>query len=72
MSLLGAAITGAAALGSAVYGGVSAGKMNKRAVKFQREMFDKQGQREVDYWQMQNAYNSPLEQMKRYQGVDLE
>lgn len=71
MSLLAAGIAGAATLGSAIYGGVSAGKMNKRAVKFQREMFEKQGQRELDYWHMQNQYNLPIEQMKRLQDAGL-
>lgn len=71
MSLLAAGIAGGAALGSAVYGGLSAGRMNKRAVNFQREMFEKQGQRELDYWHMQNQYNLPIEQMKRLQDAGL-
>lgn len=69
--LLAAGIAGGAALGSAIYGGVSAGKMNKRAVKFQREMFEKQGQRELDYWHMQNQYNLPSEQMQRLKDAGL-
>lgn len=48
-----------------------AGKMNKRAVNFQREMFDKQGQRELEYWHLQNKYNLPAEQMKRLQDAGL-
>lgn len=71
MSVLSAGIAGAAALGSAIYGGVSAGKMNKRAVKFQREMWDKQGERELQYWNMQNEYNSPVAQMQRLREAGL-
>lgn len=71
MSLLAAGIAGAAALGSSIAGGVTAGKMNRRAVRFQREMFEKQGQRELEYWHMQNQYNLPIEQMKRLKDAGL-
>lgn len=71
MALLETGIAAGAALGSAVYGGISAGKMNRRAVKFQREMFEKQGQRELEYWHMQNQYNLPIEQMKRLKDAGL-
>lgn len=72
MSLIGAAaIAGGAALAGQGAGALIAGKMNKRAVNFQREMFQKQGDRELQYWHMQNQYNLPAEQMKRLQDAEL-
>lgn len=71
MSLLVAGIAGAAALGSSAVNAVQSGKMNKRAEKFSREMWDKQGQREIDYWKMQNAYNDPSAQMSRLKDAGL-
>lgn len=72
MSILGAAaITAGAGIASMAGNSIIAGKMNKRAVKFQREMFEKQGQRELDYWHMQNQYNLPTEQMNRLKDAGL-
>lgn len=71
MSLIAAGIAGAAALGSTIFGSSSAKKQNTRAFDFQREMWNKQGQREVDYWNMQNEYNHPAKQMERLQASGL-
>lgn len=56
---------------SSIFGSSSAKRQNQRAFDFQREMFDKQGQRELQYWNMQNQYNSPQAQMKRLQEAGL-
>lgn len=66
-ALIGAGASALTAGGSALV----AGKMNKRAVAFQREMWEKQGQRELEYWHMQNQYNLPIEQMKRLKDAGL-
>lgn len=71
MSLLAAGIAGAAALGSAATGAISAGKMNKRAVNYAREAWEKQGVRDVEYFNMQNAYNDPSAQMQRLKDANL-
>lgn len=71
MSLLAPAIAAGAALLTSAGNNIVAGKMNKRAIRFQREMFEKQGQRELDYWNMQNQYNLPAEQMKRLKDAGL-
>lgn len=71
MSLLAAGIAGAAALGSAAVGAVSTGKMNKRAVNYAREAWEKQGQRDIQYYNMQNAYNDPSAQMQRLKDAGL-
>ncbi|AXF52010.1 MAG: DNA pilot protein [Microviridae sp.] len=61
---------GAAALGTGA-NAIAQGKMNKRAERFNREMFEKQGQRELEYWRLQNEYNSPIAQMQRLQDAGL-
>lgn len=66
-----ALIGGGASLVSGIFGAASAGRMNKRAVRFQREMWEKQGQRELDYWHRQNQYNLPSEQMQRLKDAGL-
>lgn len=72
MSLVGAAaIAGGAALAGTGANAAIQGKMNKRAVKHSKEMWDKQGQRELEYWHMQNSYNDPSAQMQRLQNAGL-
>lgn len=48
------------AAGTAAYNGISQGVQNRKNRRFQREMFDKQ-----------NAYNTPLEQVKRMKTAGL-
>lgn len=72
MSLIGAtAITAGAGLLGAGGNAISQGKMNKRAERFSREMYDKQRGHAVSDWHMQNAYNSPEAQMQRLKEANL-
>lgn len=66
MSIVGAAAiaAGAGLLGTGT-NAVMTGKMNKRAERFSREMYQKQRADALSDWHMQNAYNDPSAQMER-------
>lgn len=42
-----------------------------RARKYSEKQYDKQFQDNIRFWEMQNTYNSPQEQMKRFQAAGL-
>lgn len=65
------AITAGASLLGQGIGAYSAGRMNKRAERFARSMYDKQRQHAVDDWHMMNAYNDPSAQMQRLRDAGL-
>jgi len=44
---------------------------NRQSRKWSEQMYDRQTQDNLEYWHMQNAYNSPQEQMKRFQAAGL-
>lgn len=46
-------------------------KMNKRAVKFNREMYDKQRADAISNFDRVNAYNTPEQQMRRFREAGL-
>lgn len=46
-------------------------KMNKRAVKFNREMYDKQRADSISNFDRVNAYNTPEQQMRRFREAGL-
>lgn len=72
MSILGAAaIAGGASLVGQAFNAYQSGKMNKRAERFNREMYAKQRQDNLSDWHMQNAYNDPAAQMQRLQNANL-
>lgn len=79
MSVLAAAIIGgAAALASGIGSWVSAKKnrkaqqaYNTRQEEIAKENWDKQNQRDIDFWNMQNAYNDPLAQQQRLKTAGL-
>lgn len=67
-----AAIIGAGI--NAVVGGANAyaqGRMNKRSLRYNRELYDKQRKDSLSDWAMQNEYNSPSAQMQRYRDAGL-
>lgn len=69
--LLAAAIPAAASLigtGAQVY---AAGKMNKKTREWNEYMYGKQRQDALADWNMQNAYNSPEQQMQRLKEAGL-
>lgn len=50
---------------------ISVAKQNKKDRKFTEKMYEKQKADNIDFWNMQNTYNSPQEQMKRLQQAGL-
>lgn len=65
-----AASAGASLISSGI-NAASQSNLNRRNRKFAREMWDKQGAREVEFWDMQNRYNDPSAQMQRLQAAGL-
>lgn len=64
-------LAGAAGLISSGINAASTARTNRRAEAFSREMFEKQGAREIEYFDMQNRYNHPSSQMQRLQDAGL-
>ncbi len=62
--------TGANLLGSAV-AGIGKRKQQKRAQRHNKELMELQHQKNLESWNLQNAYNTPEAQMKRYQEAGL-
>lgn len=66
-----------AAIGAAgsAFGGVanaiSTGRQNFKSREFSREMYQRQKQDAFDFWNVQNAYNSPEAQMQRFKEAGL-
>jgi len=61
-------------LGSAIgslFNSSSQEKINDQNIAFQREMYGRQWQNNLDFWNATNAYNSPQSQMKRFQEAGL-
>jgi len=59
---------------SALSGGANAyatGKQNKKSRAFSREMYDKTKADNIQFWNMQNEYNSPEAQMQRLKSAGL-
>lgn len=50
---------------------IAQGKMNKRAERFNREMYAQQRQDSLSDWNMQNSYNDPSAQMQRLKQAGL-
>jgi len=63
------------AAGGAIAGGAinaaSTGKQNRKSREFTREMYALQKHDNLEFWNMQNDYNSPAAQMSRYQEAGL-
>lgn len=62
---------GAATVGASLFNTAQTGRMNKKSMKFSREMYEKQKADNQAFWQQQNEYNSPQQQMKRLQEAGL-
>lgn len=65
-----AALAGAQILGSAA-NSISQGNMNRKNRAFSREMYNQQYSDNIDFWNMQNSYNDPQQQMQRLQNAGL-
>ena len=49
---------------SGAVGGIASAIQNKKNRKWQEKMYQMQKQDEIDFWNMQNEYNSPANQRK--------
>lgn len=63
-------VGGAALVGQGINSLTQSG-MNRRQMKFSREMYERQYADNIAFWNMQNAYNSPQAQMDRFQAAGL-
>jgi len=62
------------AAGSVLGSGINAwqtGRMNEKSMKFSREMYQRQYDDNLRFWQMQNEYNTPAAQMQRFREAGL-
>lgn len=66
-AVLAAGITALSAGGQAI----AQGKMNRKSIKFAREMYNKQRQDAIDNFNRINAYNTPEQQMRRFKEAGL-
>jgi len=58
-------------IGAAAINAYSTGNQNRKSRRFSREMYALQKQDALEFWNMQNEYNSPQSQMKRFQDAGL-
>lgn len=68
---VGAIISGAAALGSAVAGAISNRKADERANQYAIDAQNRANQQNIEFWNLQNEYNSPSAQMERLRAAGL-
>lgn len=64
-------ISAGAALGGTGISAFSTGNMNRKSRQFSQEMYQRQFNDNVAFWNMQNEYNSPQAQMLRFQDAGL-
>lgn len=50
---------------------LSTGNMNRRSMRFSQDMYNRQKNDNIEFWNMQNNYNSPQAQMARFQAAGL-
>lgn len=62
---------GAAALTGAIVKGVANKRAQRRQNAYNKQMADLENQRQLEYWHMQNDYNSPAAQMQRLKDAGL-
>lgn len=65
------ALSGVTSAIGSIFGVSSQAKANARQEAFAREMWDAQGKRELDFWNMSNQYNSPQAQMQRLEAAGI-
>lgn len=69
--MIGAIIGAAAGLGGSILNAGLQNRTNQQQLAFNREMYDKQKQDSLMFWNMQNDYNSPVAQMQRLREAGL-
>lgn len=66
-----AIIAGGASLAGQGINAASTGRSNKKSREFSREMYDRQKQDNENFWNLQNEYNHPAQQMQRLKDAGL-
>jgi len=66
-----AAVAGAIPLVGQVFNAFSQGAQNRKTREWNEQMYDKQKRDNLEFWGMQNSYNSPEQQMQRMQKAGL-
>jgi len=69
--LIPAVVSGGSGLLGGTISAISSIVQNKKNRQFAKDMYSRQYQDNLNFWNMQNTYNSPQEQMKRYQEAGL-
>lgn len=64
-------IAGASSVIGTGLNAIATGISNKKNRKFQEQMYERQFQDNINFWNMQNAYNSPERQMERFKAAGL-
>lgn len=71
MPLLESAIVGGASLVGNALNAFSTGNMNKKSRAYATQMYERQKYDNLQFWNMQNEYNSPAAQMQRFKDAGL-
>lgn len=71
MSLIAAAIGAAGAIGGQIFGAKADRKADKRYNEQQIALQNLTNQQNIDFWNMQNRYNTPENQVQRYRAAGL-
>lgn len=70
-SLVGSISQGAAAVVGAGVNAISTGRQNRKSREFSEKMYNRQKADNLEFWNLQNSYNSPAAQMQRYKDAGL-
>lgn len=71
ISWLGATIGGASGIVGGIANAVSANKQNRKNRAFAREMYQTERKDNLEFWNLQNQYNTPQAQMMRFKEAGL-
>lgn len=71
MPIPAAALVAGAQAGGSFLNSQAQAQQNMQSQEFSRVMYEKQRRDNIEFWQMQNEYNSPQAQMKRFQEAGL-
>lgn len=68
---IGAIIAAAGSLAGGAINAIQQNRQNRRSQQFALDMYNRQKADNLEFWRMQNDYNSPQQQMKRFQEAGL-
>jgi hypothetical protein len=69
--IIGPLIVGGSQLASSAIGAIGANRANRRTIQANKEAAELEWNRNIDFWNKQNEYNSPVNQMKRLSEAGL-